>query len=166
LTNSILRRAALALGANLGDREATFEQAIALIGADIGRVAGRSSFHETEAVIHPDDPAQAYPPYLNAVVVAQTSLAPAAILDRLQAIERRLGRDRGREAARWRPRLIDLDIVALEDLVVDEAGLAIPHPEMHRRAFVLVPMAEIWPEWRHPRLGLTVRELLGRLEKA
>jgi 2-amino-4-hydroxy-6-hydroxymethyldihydropteridine diphosphokinase len=154
----------VALGANLGDRQATLAQAVDLIGEEIGPAEASSAWLETEALIHPDDPATAYPPYLNGVLVARTALEPEEILRRLHAIEARLGRDRSRETARWRPRAVDLDLVALEDTVVDTPALRLPHPEMHRRRFVLAPMAEVWPDWRHPRLGATTAELLARLE--
>ena len=110
-----IRRAAIALGANLGDRRATLERAVALIGAEIGPVEARSGWLETAAMIHPDDPAQSYPAFINGVLLASTSLAPLEVLDRLHGIEARLGRDRNAETARWRPRLIDLDLIAVED---------------------------------------------------
>ncbi len=122
------RRAVVALGANLGDRAATLERAVELIAAEVGPVEGRSRWLETPALIHPDDPATAYPPFLNGVLVAWSALEPEPLLQRLHGIEARLGRDRGRETARWRPRLVDLDLVALEDLVVDGPGLRLPLP--------------------------------------
>ena len=157
------RRAVVALGANLGDRQATLDRAAGLIAAEVGPLAARSRWHDTPAVIHPDDPAESYPAFLNGAVLVRTSLAPAEILRALHAIEARLGRDRSREAARWRPRLIDLDLVAVEDLVVDGPALRLPHPEMHKRDFVLAPFCEVWPRWRHPVLGRTARELLDAL---
>ena len=159
------RRAVVALGANLGDREATLARAVELIGDEIGPVEARSAWLATEALIHPDDPATAYPPYLNGVLLARTALEPEEVLRRLHAIEARLGRDRSRETARWRPRTVDLDLVALDDVTLDTPELRLPHPEMHKRRFVLAPMAEVWPDWRHPRLGATTAELLGRLEE-
>jgi 2-amino-4-hydroxy-6-hydroxymethyldihydropteridine diphosphokinase len=157
------RRAVVALGANLGERRATLERAAALVGEEVGPVEARSGWLETAALIHPDDPATSYPPFLNGVLVARTALAPGEVLRRLHAIEARLGRDRAREAERWRPRAVDLDLVALEDAVLDTPALRLPHPEMHRRRFVLQPMVEVWPDWRHPVLGATAADLLEAL---
>lgn len=157
------QRAIIALGANLGDRQATLERAVEAIAREIGQVVARSRWLETPALIHPDDPAGSYPPFLNGVLVAETALKPASILERLHAIEAALGRDRSRETARWRPRLIDLDLIGLDGLVVDQPGLMLPHPEMHRRDFVLEPLCDVWPDWRHPILGRTARELLIEL---
>lgn len=157
------RRAVVALGANLGDRQATLERAVALIAAEIGTVEACSRWLETPALIHPDDPAGSYPDFLNGAVMVRTGLAASEILRRLHAIESRLGRDRSKETARWRPRLIDLDLIAVEDLVVDAPDLRLPHPEMHKRDFVLAPFCEVWPDWRHPSLGRTASELLTAL---
>lgn len=155
--------AVIALGANLGDRQATLTEALQLLTAGLGELVAVSSWLETEALIHPDDPTPSYPPYLNGVALVRTGLAPHAVLERLQEVERRLGRNREQEIARWRPRTIDLDLIALGDTVLSTPDLVLPHPEMHKRAFVLGPMAEVWPDWRHPRLGLTVRQMLGAL---
>ena len=158
--------AVVALGAYLGDRSATLEQAVQAIASDIGEVEARSAWLETEAMIHPDDPATSYPAFLNGAVRVLTPLPPSGILERLHRIEARLGRDRGQETERWRPRLVDLDLVAVDDLVEEGPGLRLPHPEMHRRSFVLAPFCEVWPDWRHPLLGRTARELLAELEEA
>jgi 2-amino-4-hydroxy-6-hydroxymethyldihydropteridine diphosphokinase len=98
--------------------------------------------------------------YLNGVARVRTTLSPRALLDRLHAIERALGRDRERETVRWGPRTIDLDILLIADLVVDEPGLTVPHPRMQDRAFVLEPLCAIDPGLRHPTLGQTAAELL------
>lgn len=156
-------QAVIALGANQGDRRATLARALELLAAELGPLVAVSGWLETEALIHPDDPAPWYPPYLNGVALMRTSLAPHALLEGLQSIERRLGRDRRRETARWRPRLVDLDLIAVDDRVLDTPDLVLPHPEMHKRVFVLDPMAEVWPDWRHPRLGLTVRQMRDAL---
>ena len=97
----------------------------------------------------------------------RTTLAPAAILAGLHAIEARLGRDRSCETARWRPRLIDLDLIARGGSGASTTpALRLPHPEMHKRDFVLAPFCEVWPDWRHPVLGLTAAELLAALRAA
>jgi 2-amino-4-hydroxy-6-hydroxymethyldihydropteridine diphosphokinase len=161
-----LRRAVVALGANLGDRRASLDRAVALMAAGLGEVEARSAWVETPALIHPDDPASSYPEFLNGAVLLRTSLEPVAILAGLHGIEAKLGRDRSREVARWRPRLIDLDLIAVEVEVVNTAELRLPHPEMHRRDFVLAPLCEVWPDWRHPLLGRTASELLDELRQA
>jgi 2-amino-4-hydroxy-6-hydroxymethyldihydropteridine diphosphokinase len=163
VTDTRTALAAIALGANQGDRQATLTRALELLAAELGLLAAVSGWLETEALIHPDDPTPFYPPYLNGVALLRTSMAPHDLLLGLQSIERRLGRDRRHETARWRPRTIDLDLVAFDDEILSIPDLVLPHPEMHKRAFVLGPMAEVWPDWRHPRLGLTVREMLEAL---
>ena len=158
-------RAVVALGANLGERRATLERAVALIGG-LGEVVARSHWLETPALIHPDDPAKSYPEFLNGAVLLRSDLPPEELLAGLHRIEAQLGRDRAAETARWRPRLIDLDLIAVEDLVLDQDDLRLPHPEMHKRDFVLAPFCEVWPDWRHPVLGRTATELLAELRAA
>jgi len=161
------RRAAVALGANLGDPAATFEAAILRMAAAIGPVVARSSWHRTPALVHPDDPVREHPAYLNGVVLIDTGLRATAVLAELHAIERLLGRDRARETLAWQPRVIDLDLIALDGEARDGPdGPILPHPRMHERAFVLAPLVELWPEWRHPRLERTATELLAGLGQA
>jgi 2-amino-4-hydroxy-6-hydroxymethyldihydropteridine diphosphokinase len=160
------RRAVVALGANLGDRAATLDRAVTLMAAELGEVVARSAWLRTPALIHPDDPAKSYPEFLNGAVLLRTTLPPESVLAGLHKIEARLGRDRSAETARWRPRLIDLDLIAVEGLVLDDQALALPHPEMHKRDFVLAPFCEVWPDWRHPLLGRSAAELLAQLRAA
>lgn len=158
------RRAVIAFGANLGPRRATLERAVAMLEEELGPLTARSAWIETEALLHPEDEAVWHPPFLNGVAVFETSLAPPAILARLQATERALGRDRAAERRPWQPRRIDLDLIALDGLVRNGPDPVLPHPRMQERRFVLEPLVEIWPDWRHPVLGRSARELLAALE--
>jgi 2-amino-4-hydroxy-6-hydroxymethyldihydropteridine diphosphokinase len=143
----------VALGSNLGDREAHLAAAIAELRARPGvRVTAVSKLYETAPVGPPPQG-----PYLNAALRLSTQLAPRALLACLLAIEAARGRQRS--AARWSARTLDLDLLFYGDLILDEPGLCIPHPHLHERAFVLVPLCELAPRLLHPLLGKTVEEL-------
>jgi 2-amino-4-hydroxy-6-hydroxymethyldihydropteridine diphosphokinase len=115
----------------------------------------QSRWYESEPVPPSDQPW-----YSNAVAIVATALSPAALLARLLALENRFGRRRGtRDAART----LDLDLLDYDGQELAEPGLILPHPRLHERRFVLLPLAEVAPGWRHPRLGLTADELLARL---
>ena len=144
----------LSLGSNLGDREAAFRDAIARL-AEVGRVRAVSAIYEAEPVDVPDQPW-----FLNCVVILETDKNPEQLIDSLLSIEKAMGRRRTKQKG---PRNIDIDILLFGGQVVDMPGLKIPHPAMHRRRFVLEPLAEIAPEVLHPGLKQTTRDLLGAL---
>jgi 2-amino-4-hydroxy-6-hydroxymethyldihydropteridine diphosphokinase len=147
----------IALGGNLGDVRATFAQAIAMLcdGVEV-RLLARSSDYRT-----PPWGVTAQPAFINAVIAVATSLSPRELLSHLQACERALGRDRGREQ-RWGPRPVDLDLLAYDEVTLCEPDLTLPHPRLFERAFVLVPLAELGPD----RLiaGIRVRDALARVD--
>ena len=148
-------RAYVALGSNLGDRLANLGLATDRLAAhpDVCLVAA-SRVVETPAIGPPQGP------YLNAVVAIETSLSPEALLSLCQSIEEAGRRQR---VVHWGPRTIDLDIVDYGGIVRETESLRLPHPEIARRAFVLVPLAEIAPEWRHPVTGESVAALARNL---
>lgn len=153
--------AAVALGSNLssawGNREATLREAIAR-AASVGRVLEVSSFHDTEPVGYVDQPR-----FLNGAMLLQTELEPMELLRALMAIEKSMGRDRTQAVAKG-PRVVDLDLLLFDEVVMETPELVLPHPALAERRFVLEPLAEIAPEMLHARLGLTIREMLARLD--
>jgi 2-amino-4-hydroxy-6-hydroxymethyldihydropteridine diphosphokinase len=144
----------IGLGSNLGDRMATLRMAIQRLET-LGRIAGVSSLYETEPVGYLEQPS-----FLNAVIALDTALAPADLLAALLGIERDLGRMRSFPNA---PRTLDLDLLLVDNAILDTPELTLPHPRLHERAFVLVPLEEIAPELVHPGSGKTMQELLHTL---
>jgi 2-amino-4-hydroxy-6-hydroxymethyldihydropteridine diphosphokinase len=144
----------LALGTNLGNRHANLHRAVNALDAVV-RITAASSVYETEPWGVTEQPR-----FLNMVVQGETELAPEELLRKLKSIEGALGRV---ASVRYGPRLIDLDILFYDDLVYSSNELQIPHPSLMERRFVLVPLAEIAPELKHPVHQTTVRELLARL---
>lgn len=145
----------IALGSNLGDKEKNLRRALLLLtqqGVEVVRV---SSFLSTEPYGVTDQPQ-----FLNAVACVRTSLAPLALLDVLLATELAMGRVRLRH---WGERNIDLDLLLYEDVVLDLPRLHLPHPDMQNRDFVLLPLAEIAPELKHPTLQKTIWKLKENL---
>jgi 2-amino-4-hydroxy-6-hydroxymethyldihydropteridine diphosphokinase len=155
--------AAVALGSNLkswfGDREANLLEAVECIRA-LGEVKAVSSFYDTEPVGY-----QSQPRFLNAALLLETELGPLELMRKLLAAERAMGRERVGVVAKG-PRVIDLDLLLYGQVVMTTEELVLPHPAMQERRFVLEPLAEIAPAIVHPSLGLTVRQMLERLEPA
>ncbi|CAM5672481.1 2-amino-4-hydroxy-6-hydroxymethyldihydropteridinediphosphokinase OS=Streptomyces alboniger OX=132473 GN=folK PE=4 SV=1 [Streptomyces alboniger] len=152
-------RAVISLGSNLGNRLETLQGAVDALEDTPGlRVKAVSPVYETEPWgVEPGS----QPAYFNAVVVVKTTLPPASLLERAQAVEEAFHRVRDE---RWGPRTIDVDIVAYADVVSDDPALTLPHPRAHERAFVLAPWHDVEPEASLAGRG-TVAELLGSLTR-
>lgn len=145
----------LSLGSNLGTRAANLRQAINSL-KDLGAVQAVSSFYETEPV----EVEREQPWFLNCVVALETQLGPEQLLERILVLEQTMGRRRTEPKG---PRTIDLDIIFWGDIVINTPELTIPHPAMQKRRFVLEPLAEIAPDFRHPVPKRSMRELLADL---
>jgi 2-amino-4-hydroxy-6-hydroxymethyldihydropteridine diphosphokinase len=149
----------IALGGNVGDVQSTFDRALVLLcdGRAV-RLKARSSDYRTPPWGVTDQPS-----YVNAAVAVVTSLSPNDLLARAKECERALGRDRVREQ-RWGPRRIDIDLLAYDNVVLNDADLTLPHPRLFERGFVLMPLAEIAPDLNIG--GVLVRDALARVDKA
>lgn len=149
--------ALIGLGSNLGERKHHLESAIEQIRQlSQTEVLAVSRWHETEPVGGPPQGK-----FLNGAAKIETALSPESLAKELQQIERSLGRPP--ERIRWGPRVIDLDLLGYEDRVIQGDRLTVPHPRLQERPFVLLPLAEVAPEWRHPLLQKNAREMLADL---
>ena len=148
--------AAIALGSNLGDSCAILEATLAtLANTPEVKLLARSSWYQTKAVGPPQ------PDYINGCTLLQVKMPPRSLLETLLAIEVEFGRVR---QERWGPRSLDLDLLLYDDLILDTPTLTLPHPRMRERAFVLVPLAEIAPNWIEPVSRKAIAELVQAVD--
>lgn len=148
----------LSLGSNQGNRRELLEQAIGCLSRDVGQIIQTSSMIETEPWGFVSSSL-----FLNAVVELETELSPTELLDRTQQLEKELGRREKSHNGAYQDRPIDIDILLYDDLVLHSDRLTLPHPQMHKRRFVLEPLSQIAPEQIHPILRCTAIELLAEV---
>lgn len=161
-----MARVVLITGGNQGDVKPRLHQAQSLINREIGPVMRCSHRYKTRAWGF-----DAEEPFTNQVLESDTDLSPRQVLEKVDEIEKALGRDRAAEEAekkrtgqRYSSRVIDIDILFYDDMVVDEPDLKIPHPLLHERDFVLEPLNEVAPQKMHPVLGKTVAQLWDEMD--
>jgi len=146
-----LVQVAIALGSNLGNSTKTIDTALKILATTPGiSLLRHSPLYQTAPIGPPQ------PDYINACAILAVELLPLELLDCLLAIEAQFGRIR---LERWQARTLDLDIILYHDLILDTPRLTIPHPRMHDRAFVLIPLAEIAPDWLEPITGKSIANL-------
>ncbi|HEY5626669.1 MAG TPA: 2-amino-4-hydroxy-6-hydroxymethyldihydropteridine diphosphokinase [Nitrospira sp.] len=149
----------IGFGSNVGDRVDFCDRAITLLSLlPHSQLLGISLLYETEPVKDGGNPGDDW--FLNGVIQLETDITPKSLLEVLREIERSLGRD---EENRSGPRTLDLDILFYGERVINEPELTIPHPRLHQRRFVLMPLSELDPLWTHPTTGQTVQQMLARV---
>lgn len=148
-------RIAIGLGSNLGDRHVFLMKAVSELFEEFLEYPSASLIYETEPWGISEQPK-----FLNAVVVGESEWKPPAIVNYLKELERRLGRT---QSVQYGPREIDLDLLVYGDKFWDSEGVAVPHPRMEERDFVLVPLKDVWPTWVHPVTNQTVDQMISNL---
>jgi 2-amino-4-hydroxy-6-hydroxymethyldihydropteridine diphosphokinase len=147
---------AIALGGNIGDSYQILEAAIETLATTPGiKLQAKSNWYRTKAVGPPQ------PDYLNGCAILQVAMSPDLLLETLLAIENKFGRVR---QERWGARSLDLDLLLYDDLIIDTPHLQIPHPRMKERAFVLIPLAEVAPDWIEPISGCMIQDLVKKVD--
>ncbi len=153
-----MHTAFIAIGSNLGERLKNCERAVERLAQDgVAENVIKSRWYETPPLAENPNSKFQIPKYINGVVKIETELKPMELLLSLQKIEASLGRVR--TGKKWEPRTIDLDILFYDDLIIDEPDLKVPHPELHKRMFVLEPLCDIEPALEHPVFNKTIKEL-------
>ena len=152
-----MAEALIALGGNVGDVRDTLREALAMLGRGPGIKVNRRS----PSYLTPAWGVKEQPPFINCCAVIETTLSPHDLLKRVQDVERAFGRDRANEQ-RWGPRKLDIDIIAYDDVIMNEAGLTLPHPGVFERAFVLVPLADIAAD--RVIAGVSVKDALAQVD--
>lgn len=151
----------LNIGSNIGDRRANIECAVAMIRESLCSEVVQSAIFESEPWGY-ESPNR----FFNVGVLIDADEEPENVLEALHAIEVAMGSGEHRNAdGTYADRVVDIDVIAVDEMEIDIATLTVPHPRMEQREFVLVPMAEIAPSWRHPKTGLTAAEMLGLLRE-
>ncbi len=153
--NLLDKRAYFLLGSNLGDRKLNLAIAVTKLTEQIGEVIVKSSIYETAPWGKTDQPG-----FLNQAIVIKSKISAVQLLSKILAIEQQMGRVR---LEKWGQRLIDIDLIFNENEVLNTDNLQLPHPEMHKRKFVLVPLVEIAPDFIHPILNQKISEILFTL---
>lgn len=147
-------KAYLSLGSNLGDRNKNLHQAIELIGEKLGKIVAKSSVYQSESWGNEE-----LPVFLNMVILLETDLGASGLMHQLLDVETEMGRQRNKDN-NYISRIVDIDIIYFNDCIISQKDLEIPHPHMHKRNFVLMPLAEISPDFIHPILKKSNSKLL------
>lgn len=161
---ALAQKVYLGLGSNLGDKKQLLTQAVSLIDKAIGPIQRTSRIYVSSALNPAENPDMQQPDYYNMAVRCESSLSAREILGKVQEIESSLGLDRSSKIY-WGPRLIDIDILAIDDQIVDSEDLKLPHPEMCKRDFVLLPLFETDPNFIHPVSKKFIAQLISDLQR-